>query len=162
MECGACATNCPVHAITVTPGVGCAAYIIQTWIRGKKAPDLRGRRMLLKSIAGTLSREDWIIPAILYANAGMFVLSLLVHPLENGLYHQPADISVSGQRQPDASGCNRRDSDPSVRKMVDTDLGQLSSWQHPAYNFQHDGLPTDRLAHPDGVWRLADDHHLYD
>lgn len=37
MECGACATNCPVGAITVTPGVGCASYIIQTWIKGKEA-----------------------------------------------------------------------------------------------------------------------------
>ena len=35
MECGACANNCPVSAISVTPGVGCAAYIIQTWIKGK-------------------------------------------------------------------------------------------------------------------------------
>jgi NAD-dependent dihydropyrimidine dehydrogenase PreA subunit len=34
MECGACALNCPASAITVTPGVGCAAYIIQTWIKG--------------------------------------------------------------------------------------------------------------------------------
>ncbi len=32
MECGACALNCPAEAITVTPGVGCAAYIMQTWI----------------------------------------------------------------------------------------------------------------------------------
>ena len=37
MECGACANNCPVDAITVTPGVGCASYIIQTWIKGKEA-----------------------------------------------------------------------------------------------------------------------------
>ena len=37
IECGACAANCPVEAITVTPGVGCAAYIIQTWIKGKNA-----------------------------------------------------------------------------------------------------------------------------
>ncbi len=37
MECGACATNCPVAAIHVNPGVGCAYYIIQTWIRGKDA-----------------------------------------------------------------------------------------------------------------------------
>ncbi len=36
MECGACDTNCPVQAVRVTPGVGCAAYIIQTWIRGKE------------------------------------------------------------------------------------------------------------------------------
>ena len=35
MECGACSSNCPVEAISVTPGVGCAAYIIQTWIKGK-------------------------------------------------------------------------------------------------------------------------------
>jgi NAD-dependent dihydropyrimidine dehydrogenase PreA subunit len=35
MECGACAKNCPADAIGVTPGVGCAAYIIQTWIKGK-------------------------------------------------------------------------------------------------------------------------------
>ena len=35
MECGACVTNCPAAALGVTPGVGCAAYIIQTWIKGK-------------------------------------------------------------------------------------------------------------------------------
>jgi len=37
MECGACAVNCPAAAISVTPGVGCASYIIQTWIKGKDA-----------------------------------------------------------------------------------------------------------------------------
>ncbi|MFC1858400.1 mercury methylation ferredoxin HgcB [Thermodesulfobacteriota bacterium] len=37
MECGACAMNCPVSAIRVHPGVGCAAYIIQTWLKGKSA-----------------------------------------------------------------------------------------------------------------------------
>jgi ferredoxin len=35
MECGACAMNCPENALSVNPGVGCAAYIIQTWIKGK-------------------------------------------------------------------------------------------------------------------------------
>lgn len=34
MECGACAINCPAEAVTVAPGVGCAAYIIQSWIVG--------------------------------------------------------------------------------------------------------------------------------
>jgi len=32
MECGACARNCPSGAISVHPGVGCAAHIMQTWI----------------------------------------------------------------------------------------------------------------------------------
>jgi ferredoxin len=36
MECGACLNNCPVAAISLTPGVGCAAYIIQSWIKGKE------------------------------------------------------------------------------------------------------------------------------
>ena len=36
MECGACAMNCSANAIRVTPGVGCASYIIQTWIKGKE------------------------------------------------------------------------------------------------------------------------------
>jgi len=36
MECGACALNCPVEALSVDPGVGCAAYIIQSWIKGKE------------------------------------------------------------------------------------------------------------------------------
>lgn len=35
MECGACALNCPSAALAVAPGVGCASYIIQSWIRGK-------------------------------------------------------------------------------------------------------------------------------
>jgi ferredoxin len=36
MECGACAKNCPTDAIAVSPGVGCAGYIIQSWIKGKE------------------------------------------------------------------------------------------------------------------------------
>ena len=36
MECGACAKNCPEQAISVTPGVGCAAAIIAGWISGSK------------------------------------------------------------------------------------------------------------------------------
>ena len=36
MECGACANNCPTGALGVTPGVGCAGYIIQAWIKGKE------------------------------------------------------------------------------------------------------------------------------
>ena len=35
MECGACAQNCPTDAIRVTPGVGCAEYIIRSWFKGK-------------------------------------------------------------------------------------------------------------------------------
>lgn len=34
MECGACALNCETGAIAVTPGVGCAAAIIHSWIYG--------------------------------------------------------------------------------------------------------------------------------
>jgi ferredoxin len=36
MECGACARNCPVSAVSVSPGVGCAGYIISGWIHGKE------------------------------------------------------------------------------------------------------------------------------
>jgi NAD-dependent dihydropyrimidine dehydrogenase PreA subunit len=38
MECGACALNCEAGALSVRPGVGCAAGIIQGWwngVRGK-------------------------------------------------------------------------------------------------------------------------------
>lgn len=34
MECGACALNCSTGAISVEPGVGCAAAIIHSWIYG--------------------------------------------------------------------------------------------------------------------------------
>ena len=44
MECGACAINCPSNAITVTPGVGCALYIIQSWIKGKDAATCGGEQ----------------------------------------------------------------------------------------------------------------------
>ncbi len=38
MECGACAMNCAAGAITVEAGVGCAAAIINGWLRGTE-PD---------------------------------------------------------------------------------------------------------------------------
>jgi len=38
MECGACARNCPVGAIRVTAGVGCAAAVIGGFLKGG-APD---------------------------------------------------------------------------------------------------------------------------
>ena len=37
MECGACTRNCPQGALSVDPGVGCAAYVLQTWFKGKEA-----------------------------------------------------------------------------------------------------------------------------
>ena len=36
MECGACALNCPAHAIAVNAGVGCAAAIIFGWLTGSE------------------------------------------------------------------------------------------------------------------------------
>jgi len=36
MECGACALNCPVEAIEVNAGVGCATAIIMSWFTGKE------------------------------------------------------------------------------------------------------------------------------
>ncbi|MBC8320957.1 MAG: 4Fe-4S binding protein [Bacteroidetes bacterium] len=34
MECGACQLNCPENAISVLSGVGCAAGIIQGYLKG--------------------------------------------------------------------------------------------------------------------------------
>ena len=42
MECGACARNCVVQAISLTPGVGCASYIIQVWLKGKERASCGG------------------------------------------------------------------------------------------------------------------------
>jgi ferredoxin len=36
MECGACARNCAQGAISLEPGVGCAAAIINGWITGSE------------------------------------------------------------------------------------------------------------------------------
>jgi len=36
MECGGCALNCPAKAISVNPGVGCAAAIMNGWFSGSK------------------------------------------------------------------------------------------------------------------------------
>ena len=42
MECGACALNCPVAAIRVDAGVGCASGMINEWLREKKIPGFGG------------------------------------------------------------------------------------------------------------------------
>ena len=34
IECGACALNCPTKALSVNPGVGCAAAFIMGWLTG--------------------------------------------------------------------------------------------------------------------------------
>ncbi len=36
MECGACQVNCAAGALSVESGVGCAAAMIQTALRGEK------------------------------------------------------------------------------------------------------------------------------
>ena len=36
IECGACALNCHTNAISVDPGVGCAAAIIYGWLTGSE------------------------------------------------------------------------------------------------------------------------------
>jgi NAD-dependent dihydropyrimidine dehydrogenase PreA subunit len=36
MECGACQLNCPVDAIAVDSGVGCAAAMMRAALKGKK------------------------------------------------------------------------------------------------------------------------------
>jgi len=36
MECGACARNCPVEAVSVRSGVGCAYAVWKSWFRRKK------------------------------------------------------------------------------------------------------------------------------
>jgi rhomboid protease GluP len=56
---------------------------------GQRSRHLRGQLLLLKSMAGIRNREDWILPAILYANVGMFVLTLLIHPLKTGFSLNP-------------------------------------------------------------------------
>lgn len=38
IECGACGLNCPDDAIRVRPGVGCAAGIMKSWLRGDPEP----------------------------------------------------------------------------------------------------------------------------
>ncbi|MDZ4168232.1 MAG: mercury methylation ferredoxin HgcB [Coriobacteriia bacterium] len=36
MECGACSRNCAQGAISLEPGVGCAAAIINGWLTGSE------------------------------------------------------------------------------------------------------------------------------
>ncbi len=37
MECGACALNCPAEALSVQSGVGCAAAVINSVLRGTES-----------------------------------------------------------------------------------------------------------------------------
>jgi NAD-dependent dihydropyrimidine dehydrogenase PreA subunit len=36
IECGACAKNCPLNALKVNSGVGCAAAFITGWLTGSE------------------------------------------------------------------------------------------------------------------------------
>ena len=36
MECGACALNCPMEAIRVNAGVGCASAYVKSWFTGQE------------------------------------------------------------------------------------------------------------------------------
>ena len=42
MECGACALNCPVKAIAVDSGVGCATGLINEWLQERKLVKVGG------------------------------------------------------------------------------------------------------------------------
>ena len=42
LECGACAINCPVEAIRVDAGVGCAIGLINEWLKQRKAGGFGG------------------------------------------------------------------------------------------------------------------------
>jgi NAD-dependent dihydropyrimidine dehydrogenase PreA subunit len=42
MECGACALNCPVSALKVDAGVGCATGLLNEWCRERKIPGFGG------------------------------------------------------------------------------------------------------------------------
>ena len=42
IECGACALNCPTGALSVTPGTGCAAYIISVWLSRLTGREISG------------------------------------------------------------------------------------------------------------------------
>jgi NAD-dependent dihydropyrimidine dehydrogenase PreA subunit len=42
MECGACQLNCPVGALLVDSGVGCAAAMINAALTGKSTPSCGG------------------------------------------------------------------------------------------------------------------------
>lgn len=42
LECGACAINCPVAAISVDAGVGCATGLINEWLRERKCGGFGG------------------------------------------------------------------------------------------------------------------------
>ena len=37
MECGACQLNCPQNAIMVNSGVGCAAAVYSSFVKGRKS-----------------------------------------------------------------------------------------------------------------------------
>ena len=41
IECGACVRNCPAGALSVKPGVGCAAAVLYGWLNGTE-PDCGG------------------------------------------------------------------------------------------------------------------------
>jgi NAD-dependent dihydropyrimidine dehydrogenase PreA subunit len=36
IECGACVRNCAAGALSVDPGVGCAAAVIKGWLTGSE------------------------------------------------------------------------------------------------------------------------------
>jgi len=61
MECGACALNCPVNAIKVQSGVGCAtAIIMEPSVKRASAPEAAGvlRRRIIQTRAAYAARRN--------------------------------------------------------------------------------------------------------
>ena len=93
---------------------------------------------------------------IIYLNAFMFILSILMNPASIGFSANPLSFLSPGSKSLLLLGATGTNPHRPVSSLVVGPERQLSARKHSAHTFQHDGLVANRPAYSPGIWQLQD------